>query len=568
MAIYFNGKKRVSPGVFSAVDDRDMLPLRAGVGSVVALVGFADGGKPFEPIHVRSYAEALAVLKGGDLLQAAAAALKPPVEANGPSAVVLVRVSNATQASLTLKDENGTDALVLKSEDYGRGANLVRVRLEAGSLRGFRVTTAWRNDVYSADNIGRSVLQLKYTGAGEASVAVSATELVLSVDGAAVETIGFADHKTVGDVADRINAVAGFEAVVLENSRQHPSAYALDGFTGAVTAAGVLLSAHLQALIDWFNGGTEPLVTAERAEGASLPPALTGWTYLGGATDGATTTADWQRAFDALTTEDVQWVVPATADPAVHALALSHVRFMSESANRERRAVFGMGLGTSDADAIEYAASLNSDRAALVHLGYHDYDAAGNLVLLPPYILASMIAGSMAGLPVGEPLTNKSLQIKGLERRLRNPLDTDALIEGGVLCVDYDGRRYRVVRSVSTWRADAAYNRVELSTGVALDYVARSVREALDNLVGTRATPSALTQAVSRVDSVLRDLARPAPIGPGILAGDAANPAFKNIVATIDGDVLAVSFDASPVIPLNYVTVTVRAVPYSGTASI
>jgi len=41
MAIYFNGKKRVSPGVFSAVDDRNMLPLRASVGSVVALVGFA-----------------------------------------------------------------------------------------------------------------------------------------------------------------------------------------------------------------------------------------------------------------------------------------------------------------------------------------------------------------------------------------------------------------------------------------------------------------------------------------------------------------------------------------------
>ena len=174
----------------------------------------------------------------------------------------------------------------------------------------------------------------------------------------------------------------------------------------------------------------------------------------------------------------------------------------------------------------------------------------------------------MAGLPVGEPLTNKSLQIKGLERKLRNPIDTDALVEGGVLCVDYDGRRYRVVRSVSTWRVDASYNRVELSTGVALDYVARSVREALESLVGSRATPSALTQAVSRVDSVLRDLSRPAPIGPGILAGDAANPAFKNIVATIDGDVLSVSFDASPVIPLNYATVTVRAVPYQGSASL
>lgn len=568
MAIYFNGKKRVSPGVFSAVDDRNMLPLRASVGSVVALVGFADGGEPFKPIRVRTYAEAAAVLKGGDLLQAAAAALKPPVEANGPGALVLVRVSNGTRASLVLKDAEGRDSLLLQSQDFGRGANLVRVRLESGSLRGYRVTTAWRNDVYSADNVGRAVLQVRYTGAGEARAQVSATEMVLKVDDEVVASIGFAEHATVGDVADRINAVAGFEATVLENSRQHPSAYALDGFAGVVTASGVLITANLQALIDWFNGGTEPLVKASRAEGALLPPEPVGWSYLSGASDGAVTAADWQRAFDVLTSEDVQWVVPITADPAVHAMALSHVRFMSESANRERRTVLGMALGTSDADAIEYAASLNSDRAALVHLGYYDYDASGKLVLLPPYMLAAMVAGSMAGLPVGESLTNKSLQIKGLERKLRNPIDTDALVEGGVLCVDYDGRRYRVVRSVSTWRVDASYNRVELSTGVALDYVARSVREALEPLVGGRATPSILTQAVSRVDSVLRDLARPEPIGPGILAGDATSPAFKNIVASIDGDVLSVSFDASPVIPLNYATVTVRAVPYQGSASL
>ncbi|NYW24423.1 hypothetical protein [Escherichia coli] len=142
------------------------------------------------------------------------------------------------------------------------------------------------------------------------------------------------------------------------------------------------------------------------------------------------------------------------------------------------------------------------------------------------------------------------------------------MIEGGVICVDFDGRRYRVVRSVSTWRVDDSYNRVELSTGVALDYVARTVREALENLIGSRATPSLLTQAVSRTDSVLRELSRPEPAGMGLLAGDANNPAFRNITASIDGDVLSVSFECSPIIPLNYGLVTVKATPHSGSVSL
>jgi hypothetical protein len=38
-------------------------------------------------------------------------------------------------------------------------------------------------------------------------------------------------------------------------------------------------------------------------------------------------------------------------------------------------------------------------------------------------------------------------------------------------------------------------------------------------------------------------------------------------VAQLIGDVLAVQFQCSPVIPVNYIPVTVFAVPYTGTAS-
>jgi hypothetical protein len=204
-----------------------------------------------------------------------------------------------------------------------------------------------------------------------------------------------------------------------------------------------------------------------------------------------------------------------------------------------------------------------------VHLGFYDYDDNdnGNLTLFPPYILAAMVSGAFSGVNPGTPLTNKTLAVRGLERNLRNPTDTDVLIQGGVLCVENTPNGYKVVKSISTWLVNANYNRVEQSVGWALDFTVRNVRNALDILRGEKATPQNMARAVSIADSTLRQLAVPEPSGPGVLAGDAQNPAYKNITAVLDGDVLGVSFQCSPVLPINYVPVTVFAVPFSGSAT-
>jgi hypothetical protein len=66
---------------------------------------------------------------------------------------------------------------------------------------------------------------------------------------------------------------------------------------------------------------------------------------------------------------------------------------------------------------------------------------------------------------------------------------------------------------------------------------------------------------------VLRQLATAKPNGPGVLVGDANSPPFKNITASLNGDVLSVQAQVSPVIPANYIFITVNAVPYSATVS-
>jgi len=163
-------------------------------------------------------------------------------------------------------------------------------------------------------------------------------------------------------------------------------------------------------------------------------------------------------------------------------------------------------------------------------------------------------------------LTNKSIKVRGLERKLRNPTDTDKLIQGGVLCVEDTPTGYKVVKSITTWLNNTNYNRVEVSVGVACDFVARNVRNAVDALRGAKGSPATLSEAVSRADSALRALAMPEPMGPGVIVGDKANPAYKGLTASLEGDVMRIEFQCSPVIPVNYIPVVIHAVPYSGSA--
>lgn len=566
--LFFGGRQYITPATVSAVDDSAMRNTSGNVGNILAVLGRAEGGEPKKPLRFGSASEARAVLRSGEMLKAIEQAFDASSEVAGPAQVVAVRVDPATGSALNLLDSLGGVALALASRDFGQASTQIKVKVEAGSVSGRKVTTQLGNDFYVGDNLGRSVMSVAYTGVGAAGLSITASQAILQVNGGAVATLDLSVFATVQALADRISTEAGFTALVLGTFGAAPTLAALDSLTSqALSAVPFVVTADLQAVVDWFNSSSSPLVSASRAGSSGLPPANVAFTFLAGGTTGTPTVEDWGDAFDALQTVDVQWVVPISGNPAIHALAQAHVSFMSNVARKERRAIVGTTAGTTDEQAIAAAKALNDDRMSVVHLGFYDFDDQGALVLFPPYVLAAQIAGAFAGSNPGTALTNKSLKIQGLERKLRNPTDTDQLILGGVLCVEDTARGYRVVKSISTWLNNENFNRVEVSVGVALDFVSRSVRETLDELRGAKGTPATLAQAVTRVDSVLRELARPEPMGPGVLAGDEVNPPFKNIRAALEGDILRVEFQCSPVIPVNYIPVVVHAVPYSGSAT-
>lgn len=570
MPVFFNGRLLITPQAASVVDDSALANRNLTVGNVVAIIGRSQGGEPKTAIRLRSPTQARKVLLSGDGLKAVEKAFAPSNATNGPSQVVFMRVNPAVQASLQLLDGAAAAAIDVKSTDYGLYANQIKVKVETGTNAGKKITAQLGNDYYSKDDLARSAFTIQYTGAEvTAQMSVTNTQVILKAPAATtVATIELATYDTVQELVDRLNSVAGFAATVVAGSANTASLNGLDGTTNQdVKTALYAATANLQAVIDFMNSAAEGYLTATRATNATQPPANIPFTYLAGGSDGNVTNTDWSDCLDALQTVDVQWVVPLSSDASIHAMADAHVAFMSNAGKMERRAFVGGATALTISNASDAAELLNSDRTAYCWPGIYDYDADGNLTLYPPYILAAICAGAFSGMNPGEPLTNKPLAIYGVETEIAEPTDTDYLIQSGVLAVRNTGRGFRVVKSISTWLNNQNYNRVEVSTGAAVDFVTRNVREALQEFVGRKGSPITIGQAISRTESSLRELARPEPVGPGILVGDVQNPPYRNITAELEGDVLRIQFECSPVIPINYVLATVYAVPYSTRAA-
>lgn len=569
MAVFFNGRLWISPAVMSQVNDQAMFNPNLDVGNILALVGASTRGSPNTPVMFGNPTDAVNYFGTGDLADAAGRCFDPSGDTVGPAKLMGIRVNPATQSTLALNDAAASAVIDLVSTDYGAYTKQIKVKVEAASVSGLKLTTQFGNAYFTQDNVFRNAFSIQYSGGQSTAVmTVSGTQVILQApSGTPVATLDLSVLSTVQQLVDAINAVSSFSASVLDGNGSAPTLNGLDFVTSQdVKTALYTAVANLQAAVDWFNSAGEGFVTATRHTGAGKVPAAVAFTYLAGGSDGSITNTQWSNAFTVLQTQDIQWLTPLTSDASITAMGDAHCSFMSNVGRMERRQICGTALNTSDASAITAAKALNSDRSSLVHLGMWDYNPAGVLTLYPPYILAAMIAAAFSGVNPGTALTNKSLKIRGLERDLQNPVATDPLIQGGVLCVENTPKGYKVVKSITTWLTNRNYNRVEVSCGVALDFTCRNVREALADLKGAKGNNETLTQAVSRTDTVLSQLSKAEPLGPGVLAGDAANPPYKNITAKLVGDVIAVSFQASPVIPVNYITVTVFAVPFSGTA--
>lgn len=567
---FFNGRLYTTPATMSAVNDAAMQPTNAAIGNVLAILGQADGGEPNTALSFGDPDQVAGVLLSGPLAVAVAKAFNPSNETNAPSTVIAVRVGAATQAAYTLLDGTGNPAAVLTSQQYGIYANRVKVKVAAGSTSGLAMTVQYGNAYVVGDNLARNAFTVQYAGAAaSATMAVSGTAVTLQApSGTVAKTIDLTVYSTVAQLVDAISAVAGFTATASAGSENTTALNGLDSVAAQdVKTALYTATANLQAVIDWINGPAQPFITATRPSAAGSPPAQIGWTYLSGGTVAAPQVSDWTNALSMLQGQDVQWVVPLVGDPSVHAAVDAHVQYMSTIGERERRAFVGPSAGTTLSAVEALPVAINSDRTAMVWPGYYDYDPNGVLTLYDSFYSAAVVAAGFAGLSPGDTMSNRTLTVRGLEFTVRNPTDTDVLIDAGVLALEATSAGFKVVRAISTWLADNKYDKVEVSCGAATDYAVRTWRTGVDVLRGSRQDPLLLSRAITLSETILTNLAKPLPDGPGVIVGDANSPPFQGLKAVMAGDYVALSGQISPVIPNNFISVSVNLVPYSGTAS-
>jgi hypothetical protein len=578
--ILFNGQSTFTPAVLTAVNDSAMQPISPGTGNILCIMGTSTGGQPNTLLGPFASPDAAKkVLRSGELLTAVTKAFAPSSALNAPSSIYAVNVGSNTPGAITLKDASGAAAIQLATAQYGTAANMARVQLLAGTSIGSMIVSGYAGKtIVTMDNVGRSAFTVLYSGAqATATITVTAQSVTLAAPaGTTVATFDLNVFSSMAQIVDAISGTTGFQATVSPASVNSTALNGLDPVAALSCKATATINANLQAQIDFFNStASGGVFTASRLPTATGPAAATAATYATGGTAPAPLVGDWVSAFVMLQGYVVNWIAVLSPNSAVWAAADAHVQFMSKSGSKERRAFYGPATGTSQAAVALLPAAVNSDRGSIVWPGYYDYDVNGNRTLYAPYMSAAIVAAGFASLNPGQTMTEVTLNVLGLETQVNVPTSTDVLIPAGV-CVlaQNDAGLPYVVRAISTWLADNKFDRVEVSCGAAVDFTNQTVRAALKVALGSAGaqgqgvSPITMAKLLSTAETALNYCALPPPKGPGALVGDSNSPPWTSLTATASGDSISISFQCSPVIPLNFIPVTNSIVPYSGTVTV
>lgn len=573
--VLWKGKYYVAPQAASKVDSSELRQFAFGSDNRLALLAEMVGLiPPKQPYKVSNAAEAFDLIHPSSKEARLAVGLlfdpAPGNEVPGASEVYLVPVNPATQASIVLADAAEAPVVTLKTHLYGLPANQVRTKVESGTTSGKRVTIAYQGEVEVFDNLAKTSFTVQYSGSGSAAtmtIDVGARTLTTEVTGAELDsvTLSFDSYPTVQAVIDALSSTGAYIVDAVTLSPETDLSIHLDKVTAQdIKTTAIPVTASLQLLVDTINGRSA-YVTATRAAGAGALPESKDWTYLAGGSYGSTGNQDWQDAFDAIKSIDVQIIVPLTPDPSVHAMGDSHCDYMSgPDGKSERRQFVGGALQdwhtavsrTTAIAALRAAAkALNSDRTLHVGLGCKIFDESGSVGLYPAYLTACAYAGIAAGSTPVEPLTRKFLRVLGLETELQRA-EIDTLLEAG-LAVPIpapSGNGYVVSRQVTTWLQSDDLYRIEYSIGRGVDFIARSVRLKHEELIGKPGTEHLDTTIVNMTNGVLQNAKREGYIRD-------YDPKATQI--RVEGTIRYVDYSAIPIMPVNWIFSTYHLKPLS-----
>jgi hypothetical protein len=606
MGVYFNGRYYIKPQVATYVDDNALTPVGLVGANVIGMMGPSKDGVPNQGYLITSLTDATEIFKEGPLVDGISAAF-----AQGALYIWATRVGGSyaggtfsnvpSRSSATV-----TNLFTLRSVGYGAHANNTVVTFTCSSPlvynRVLDISVAAENNKIETLGMASNVIKFANANANTVTftIAVDTGVYVLVItDGGGGNTspdINLGSYSNMFDLKTGIDAAMAAATpapitsvtVTVVDSLGGTGGIQLDsGAFSATTGAYNYLSNTVKRAFDWLNSSLQPYVIAEQIANAfttavnknltvltAAPFTLTGGTYGAVPTINAT-------SYEGVLAEvyedlDLDLVVPIVDNylvwagvdnslgAAIFQFLYLHCKMMSETKSEERIGLVGFNFGANDDSVtatISNAALYNSPYISLCSPRLKFYSLQGVLKTWNGTYTAAAIAGMIANYPVGEPITNKTLSgITDLSTIFKNA-DILQLIDNGVLTIErVRGIGYKVVQGVTTWISDDNFNRKELSVRLVTNYVAKNCRENLKQFIGRKNSLFMLETIKGSLISVLKDLE-----DEGVIVGTTTYPAYRNITLTADGDVVRVSFECSPVLPINYILITIHATIFKAT---
>lgn len=506
---YVNNVYMPAPGTAVVINDQNFQGQPATGGLGLLLIGPATDGEPNTALSISGPSQALAVLKGGDLLQGALNAFAGAAKGGGGLTLTVIDPTPRTQATSTINSTSASAAIALTTTAYGAQANDSKWLVQAGTTSGYQVTQA--TDFVgpggltylpnTTNNISLVGLTLYYSGTGTApTYTVSDTELVLAATTSDVGgTITFTSTMTVQQLVNQINLLAGWNAAVADPNPQDTVAAFFDNVTTAASvstssATPTSVTANVTAVVRYFNT-TQAYFTATREAGATNLATSSAYTYATGGTTPTATNTNWQNAYTtAQTVTGISVIQPVSGSYSIWAMNDTHCHYMT-SIGSPRRGYLGDVSGQTLATEITQAGILNSNRSTVVWPEQAGVNYSGTSTTFAPYLVACSIAGQRCATAPYNALTQQPIVSSGMGQTV-TPGQVAQGLAGGVAVIAPNQQGIVVLQhDMTTWLQNTAYDKVENSTGLVADIISSDLNAALQPFLGKPVTPSTVGAA-------------------------------------------------------------------------
>jgi len=484
--------------------------------------------------------------------------------------VLGMRKTASTAGTVTVTDQVGPTTLFTATDtqetrglvamtNMGTDGVVTLISGAAAQQAGVVGLSASGSEIIEGFNVGTSAVdgslqfsEITYLAVGDSLAGTNFTV------GADMVSASHAAFPTVQKFADRCNARPGLACTVAVTN---PTTFAMADLdlTPPVTVLSVSTPflANLAAVIEEINAKSA-YVTASRASGAGAVPANTAApVFLVGGEEGTPTISEWSQAFQLLESRRVNVVVPLTNDPAVHALLASHLRKRAGELRSEANGYIGIG---TDAGAGETRANVQSQIQALAtrHISAISQECqrtdpdTGASAWYAPHFFAAIAAGMQAGSPIGEPLTRKRPFVTDVRNDSSWAVVNDAsdLIDRGLMMAEkVDGLGIRWIRSITTHLADDNVVFSEMSANESANQAVFEFRRAMEQRIGRRGLAGSSAVLKGLANDVLNRL-----------IDDEVIVAYRALQVEQIGDVFPISVEIAPVLPINFIPITVHLV--------